>query len=336
LLESEITLTNSSQKLEWNNFIAAGGCVFHLFEWREVIEETFGYKPLYFAARQNGQIVGVLPSFMHGKSKRKRIDSLPFSDYAGPLSTDEAVRTELVEELYRYSNVESVDVEFRLLEAPKTALSLYSHPIRSTFILTTSRPFDEVWRSYDRKIRNSVRKSIKEGVAVKEADDPSSLMAYYNLHLKTNKRLGSFPYPFSFFNAIWSKMHTSVKLFMAFHSGLPIGGLFCFVFNGRLHIWGNASDGKLKLGQNDLLFSSAIEWACKNGVGKVDFGSTVPSTTQHFFKSRWGAVEQPIYYLNKDQFLSPGRRYGAATGLVKHLPSSVAKSASKFVYKNYY
>jgi CelD/BcsL family acetyltransferase involved in cellulose biosynthesis len=323
-------------KLEWNEFVGSKGCVFHLFEWRDVIEKTFGYEPVYLAAYQSGRIVGVLPSFILGGFKRKRIVSLPFSDYAGPLSTEEATTTALLNALCRYKRSESVGVEIRLLDVPKGASSLYSHAIRSTFILDTSKPFDELWRSYDKKVRNSIRKSAKEGVVVKEADDLSMLQEYYHLHLKTSRRLGSFPYPYSFFEEIWSKMHPYAKVFMAFHKGLPIGGLFCFVFNSRLHIWGNASDQEFRLAQNDLLYSFAIEWACRNSVGVVDFGSTVPDTTHHFFKSRWGGIEMPINYVSTSNVISNYAQPSIAVSIVKHLPSSVAKSISSFVYRTYY
>src|SRR6202000_3308633 len=42
---------------------APGASFFHLPGWRRVVENTFGHRSRYLAARRGGELVGVLPLF---------------------------------------------------------------------------------------------------------------------------------------------------------------------------------------------------------------------------------------------------------------------------------
>ncbi|HEY9509607.1 MAG TPA: methicillin resistance protein, partial [Verrucomicrobiae bacterium] len=55
--------------------------VFHSIGWAAVLHDTYGFSPLYFLARQNGQIEAALPLMeVNSAFTGKRGISLPFTD----------------------------------------------------------------------------------------------------------------------------------------------------------------------------------------------------------------------------------------------------------------
>ena len=53
-------------KREWETFLKASseGTFFHSLKWKEVIEKSFDYSPLYLTVRDpDGRIVGICPGF---------------------------------------------------------------------------------------------------------------------------------------------------------------------------------------------------------------------------------------------------------------------------------
>jgi hypothetical protein len=66
---------------------------YHEWAWRDVFERALGCPPIYFAARREGTIVGVLPtvllnSWLFGRA----LISLPFLNYGGVLADDDVRR----------------------------------------------------------------------------------------------------------------------------------------------------------------------------------------------------------------------------------------------------
>ena len=68
---------------DWDALVMSlpGHSFFHSSAWARVLEQTYGYKPIYFAKVENGKLSGLLPmmevdSWLTGK----RCVSLPFSD----------------------------------------------------------------------------------------------------------------------------------------------------------------------------------------------------------------------------------------------------------------
>ena len=52
-----------SARADWDAFVAAhpGATAYHAWDWRDVFGPVFGHRPVYLAAREAGQVVGVLP-----------------------------------------------------------------------------------------------------------------------------------------------------------------------------------------------------------------------------------------------------------------------------------
>jgi hypothetical protein len=86
--------------VRWDQFVYGqiGGTFFHLWRWREVLSHSFGYKPVYLAVEEHGELHGILPLFLvrsllFGKSAV----TIPLGVYGGPVATSAEVETMLIE-----------------------------------------------------------------------------------------------------------------------------------------------------------------------------------------------------------------------------------------------
>ena len=175
-----------------------------------------------------------------------------------------------------------------------------------TFRLKTKgRDFEDILKStVHQKHRNMVNRAAREGVHVYKFEaDGAHLREYYRLYTGTMLGMSRVPLPFKAFSVLARVFEEEVELYLAKYDGRVVGGLFVFVYNGRMHIWGNASDRKFgRFGVNNALYAFAIERACELGGKEVDFGSSLRDSSHHFFKKRWGGEELPIYYLGDSEF----------------------------------
>jgi predicted N-acyltransferase len=325
----------------WNKLARAKGTPFHSFEWRRVLEKTYGYEPLYLAAISDGGLKGILPSFIQGKLGWKRIVSLPMADYGGTIAEGEDIDTLLLEKLKEYAGERGLkQIEINMMKKPgELPDGFYITTSSCTFILDTKRPFADVWaKSFNHKTRNKVWKSQKEGVLVKQGDSISDLDDYYNLYVRTMRKLATLPRPQSFFNEICLQLSDYKRLFIAMYQGKAIAGKFVFIFNKKMHFWGAVSDERfLSLAPNNALYSYAIQWACEHNLDCVDFGRTAPDSPHFLFKKHWGGREIPLYTITTslNPITQPEKLLNIARPILRHMPVPLAKFAGSIAYRYY-
>ena len=90
---------------KWDEFVEShpNGTPFHLSCWLRTLHQTYAFKPLLYVDQgENGEISGILPCFLvKGLLTGKRIVSLPFSDYGGPLFRDSEKERDVLKEIIK-------------------------------------------------------------------------------------------------------------------------------------------------------------------------------------------------------------------------------------------
>ena len=290
-------------KSDWNQVVGKfNGTIFHRYEWGEFLETLLRGKFEGVYGKQ-----GVLPVFQG--------ESLPLADYCGPLGE---------------ASTEGVEI-----------FSIKKMGTKSPFctfrLETRGRDYEDILKkTVHQKHRNMVNRAEREGIQVFKFDaDEEHLREYYRLYVGTMLRLRRVPLPYLAFEKLVALFGEEVELYLAEYGGRVIGGLFVFVYNDRMHIWGNASDLKFgNIGVNNALYAFAIKRACEEGIDKVDFGSTEVGSSHHFFKERWGGKEMPIYYLG-DKDLGGGGSVleKIVTAVMRLMPVSCVSFWSKILHK---
>jgi CelD/BcsL family acetyltransferase involved in cellulose biosynthesis len=291
---------------DWNECILAipHSSIFHTTNWLRVLQESYGYRPYYFACFEGEKLAVLLP-FMEVKSwiTGVRGVSLPFSDYCEPLLDETAHYPELLDQVilaarrlkWKFLEMRGADALFR--GAPP-----YTVYYRHTLVLPANEEvvFSGLRSNYRAKIRKAYRNDLK----VEILRSPDAIAEYYRLHCLTRKRHGLPPQPTCFFKKIHE--HIIAKDFgfviLVSHQGRNVAGAIFFYFGDRVMYKFGASDRRYQhLHPNYLLFWHAIQWLCHNGYKELCFGRSAASDKGLVqFKGGWGTNKSPLYYYKYD------------------------------------
>lgn len=335
-----IQLTNEKDKTRWNEFVSQFSdypCL--LYEWRNILEEVYGYKCHYLVAEEKHEIVGVFPAaLIKSKLFGTRLCSLPFSDYGGPVLKPNKENTLIINEFLENLPVAMTQINYMEVRSPiqnEVTKSLGSvlklgNMKYMTFIIDLRESFDEIWRKrFDKYLRNAVRKAVKNKIEVVEENFEESLTSFYRLYLSTMKKLGSPPHGIEFFKACHKSLGEQIQIFLATTPNKIVGGVLVFLGRKIIYPVYEGIDPKYRrLNVASLLFSHIIDWGCENGYHTFDFGRTLYSSGVYSFKKQWGGKEKPLPYYYMGERIpqqDPREKYANISKMWSKLPISIAK-----------
>src|SRR5438477_4541739 len=139
---------------------------FHSRAWLRVIRDTYGHRPICFAAKRGPEVRALLPmvevrSWLTGN----RGVTLPFADYCPPIASDAAAYGAVLAAAVRYAQHRGWKyLEIRggreLAGHVPASVEFYAH------ILDLSDGADKLFGRFESRMRGAVRKAEKEGVRV--------------------------------------------------------------------------------------------------------------------------------------------------------------------------
>jgi len=342
----DIRLATDDDKEQWNKFVLQHTdypC--HLYEWRKILEQVYGYECIYLIAEEGPEIAGVLPTAMiRSKLFGTQICSLPFADYGGPLLSDWAECTVInafLESLSSY--VEQANfLEVRTPTQASVAECLSKNFERAkieyvTFVIDLNKPYKEIWeKDFDKYLRNAIRKAIKNNVEAADESWDENITQFYNTYLLTMKKLGSPAHGLKFFKSLHDLLRDEhVKLFLSKKSNKTIGGVLVLTGRDAIYPAYEGIDPQYRnLNPASLLFSRIIEWGCSNHYRLFNFGRTLRGSGVYNFKKQWGGKEQPLpyYYLGKDiPDQDPREKYIYLSKLWGKLPIPIARRMGPYI-----
>jgi len=344
--QTNIRLATDDDKESWNRFAlkhSDNPC--HLYEWRKILEQVYGYECIYLVAEEGNEIVGVFPTAMiRSKLFGTQICSLPFADYGGPLLSNEAECTVInafLDNLSAYMKQANF-LEVRTPVQTSVADCLSKNLERGkmdyvTFVIDLSKPFEEIWKKdFDKYLRNAIRKAVKNNIEAANENWDENLDKFYRTYLLTMKTLGSPVHGLRFFKSLHDFLGDEhLKLFLSKKSNDPIGGVVAFTGRRTIYPAYEGIHPKYRnLNPASLLFSHMIEWGCNKGYQFFDFGRTLRGSGVYNFKKQWGGNENflPYYYLGKKiPEHDPREKYVHLSKLWGKLPISIAKRIGPYI-----
>jgi CelD/BcsL family acetyltransferase involved in cellulose biosynthesis len=331
---------------EWNNYLSSThSTVYHTLEWRSVLENLFHYRTFYALCRHNRDIVGILPlAFVRSWITGKRVVSLPYSQYGGPIVSDVRALDCMVEHLVGYLSQGFEYVRLRPRErldegvVDRAGLKKLDYYARCVIPLE-NRNDDDVREHLHKSVIRSIKASIRAGIHIENCDYQHDGDIIQTMMFQTCKKHGVPPYPPTLLDAIHEKLVSKnlARTFVARLEGRVIAALIMFTMSGEGIYAYNFSDRKyLRLRPNNALIWAAIQWSLENRLSIFDLGISSPQDNQLLpFKKRWGAVEHTLreYFITRgDKPIVPDRRaslkYKWATMVWRHLVPNYF--ASKF------
>jgi len=343
-----LSLTDAAAMAAWDVFIEKHpqASPSHLSCWLSAVQETYGFEPLlYIAKNDDGFIDGVFPLFkIHSHFTGKRIVSLPFSDYGGPLCNHDGAQQEL---LAYVKNEHASDV--RYLEIRGNLGNGSGYLLQNYYkqhVLDLKQGIDAIHNLVDKKtILYSVRKAEKSGVQIKFENNSTGLDAFYHLNNLTRRKHGVPCQPRVFFENLFSKVLNTGHGFIltAYHENRIIAASVFLTIAKQIQYKYNASDPMLlkKYSPNHLLTWHVINWGIQNGFESLDFGRTSPDNAGLIrYKNLWGMkdIDLPYYYFPKVQGAVSIKEsdwgYRVMTNIWRHMPLGIMEKVSPYLFKH--
>jgi lipid II:glycine glycyltransferase (peptidoglycan interpeptide bridge formation enzyme) len=187
---------------------------------------------------------------------------------------------------------------------------------------------DSLWRAMQDSTHRAIRKSQREGVTLRVAENEPDLRAFFEMHLKVRKyKYGLLAQPYCFLQNIWRHFVEPGNgfLLLAVVDGKIVAGDFFLIWKDTLYYKFNASlPDDLSHRPNDLLIWEGIQRGKKLGLTYLDFGlSDIDQEGLVRYKRKFGSEEKTISFLRH----SPN---GSATLAEKEIRELLGKLTHTF------
>lgn len=289
----------------WEEFVlrsSAASC-YHRWNWKGVIERSFGWPSYYLMAVENDVVVGLLP-LVWQKSRLfgSFITSLPFLNAGGILSDSRAAERLLLDEAIAIAHhVGAASIEFRHRERHELGLPVKTNKV--TMVLPIHGDSESTWKALDTKMRTKVRKAQSFGMAA-EFGGAEFLNDFYHVFADNMRELGTPVYARNFFHEIFHAFPTDTFVCRVRHDGVTVAVSFLCGFRERIEaVWSSSLHSHLHLKPNMFLYWNLLSHFGPKGYRLFDFGRSSVDSGTYAFKQQWGAKPVPLYW---DTWLAGG------------------------------
>ena len=275
--------------------------IFHTPEWMQVLADSYRFKSVAYAVLNNDSITGIIP-FCETKNitGKKRLVSLPFSDFCNPLFDDSnhffeafnAVKNHAQNQKWKYLELRGGDIYFTEEATPYT--TIFTHTI--DLHLEENTLFSSLRSSTQRNIRKAERAKLEYSFE----SSYSAVLQFYHLNCMTRREHGVPPQPLTFFKNLYKivieKKMGGIAL-ISFNKNIIAAGVYLF-FNGYAFYKYGASDKQFQhLRPNDALMWNSIKYCRNRGVKSLNLGRTeLHHTGLLQFKRGWNSIESTKKY----------------------------------------
>ncbi len=338
-LPATVRIASDGDRLACERYLRDCGAatVFHRWEWRDILYESFGHRPWWLLAERAGQIVGLLPlaqvrSTLFGHS----LASLPFTSWCGPIADDEQALDQLDRHAVALaSELGASHVEYRQRER---GFDRCTQDLYVMFARTITGDHERNLAAIPRKQRAMIRKGIARGLI----SEPGSLAQFYALYADNMHRHGTPACSRRFFHSMAAHFGDDCAVSVVRDpAGQPVSTvLSLFDRDEVLPFYAGDLPAARGLAANDFKYWMLMREAADRGMRSFNFGRSKKGTGSYAFKRNWGFVETQLYYqywtrngraMPQHNPLNP--KYRLAIDLWRRLPRVVVNSAGPWVVR---
>lgn len=327
----------------WDRYVetAAQATLYHRWAWKRIIEESFGHRPYYLAAVEDGKVSGVLPLVqVRSRLFGNRLISVPFSSYGGVLADSSEARDTLLlraVELGRELGVRHVE----LRQGRADAIPWQCASTKIAVEIDAPTTVEVYWKRLSSGMRNKIRQAKKHGLRV-EWSRGEALATFYDLFAVNMRNLGTPVYPKKFFERQLEHLPDYIHIVTVWDADRPVAAGFLSVHRKTLELPWSASLPESRKGYSHLLlYWALIEKAIEEGFRRIDLGRCSPGSGTHEFKRHFNPSERPLhwyYWLARDAAFpalhADNPKFGLATAAWKRLPLVVANTLGPRVVRS--
>ena len=319
----KVALFEDYEHEAWDKFVNSqpSGTFCHLAGWKHVIEQGAGQACPYLVAKQDGDIVGVLPlSVKKHLLFGKALVSNMFCVYGGPVSSEESVAQRLSEEAWQMATQTGLPVlELRSEKACNPVGVDWVNTVSAATFRTELAEDDEAQLlAVPRKQRAVVRKSLKNDLLT---NWEGGLELFYDLYARSVLALGTPVFPKKLFAALKSVFKDDVEIqITSDRDGNAVAGLMSFYFRDTvMPYYAGGNQHTRKLGAHDYMYYQLMLHARQRGCSIFDFGRSKLDSGPYRFKKNWGFEPTPLEYQVRLQEGTAPPNVSQQSGLFGHL-----------------
>jgi len=329
---------------QWSAFVdkTITSTIAHQIGWKDVMEEGLGHKPKYIMAVESDKVKGILPLVILKTFWGSRYSiSLPWIDYGGVCADDFETEKALLDEARRITEGEKAQfMELRSIKAGNHNLTISKD--KATFLLKLDRDPEVIWKGFNAKLRNQIRKSKKSGLKA-EFGGIELLPDFYRIFSWKMHDLGTPVWGFNFFESILRVFPKSAGIILVKKEKQAVAGGLLLSFKDRLYIPSAAAyKSALRSCPNHALYWEVIKKGCREGYECFDFGRSGVGSSTYNFKKQWVPEPTPLiwqYYLARTDnipSINPSNpKYSLFINVWKKLPLSAANYLGPKIIRNF-
>lgn len=282
----------------WDDFILQNpnATFYHQIGWKNVVEKTYGHKPCYLTAKENDEIIGVLPLFrIYSRLSGRKLISSPFAPYGGVCADNLEVEKALIKEAERIVNDEKFNsLEIRNFNKSDFVLDVVNDEY-VTFVIDLDQGLDIVWEKMRKDKKKGVKKAKKSNVNFDF--NSNDLKDFYDVHLKNMGDLGTPVHSYSFFQNILSEFPDKTTILTIKYNEITICSKFLLFFNDTvISMWGSTLKEYRQYHPYDLANWEAIARSHGMGYKYFDFGRCLKNSGVFEYKKGWGGKHISLNY----------------------------------------
>lgn len=253
--------------------------------------------------------------------------SLPYVNTAGPSVSEPAIAAELVQKAIDAADehrVRFLEVRSEFAVVHEKLLTRTDAKVHMRLPLTDTA--DQLWKQFDPKVRNQIRKAEKCNLTV-HWGGAELLAEFYRVFAVNMRDLGTPVYGKRLFQAILNTFGEDAELCVVRMGQKPIAGAL-LVHGDEFSEVPSASSLRSynQTNPNMLMYWHLLMRAIDRGSRYFDFGRSSVDSGTYRFKKQWGAVPCPAiwqYYVRRGTMADmrpENRRFSRAIKVWKCLP----------------
>ena len=329
---------------QWSDYIDRSkiSTIAHQIGWLDVMRKGLNHRPEYLMALKDDKMTGVLPLVLLKTIwGTKYLISLPWIDYGGVCADDIETERMLLAKASEMARDEGARfMELRSVEPGKNDLQVRDDKV--TFLLNLEEGPDAIFKGFNSKLRNQIRKAQKSELKV-EFGHEESLPEFYKIFSWKMHNLGTPVWGISLFKTIFKSFPESARIILVKKDGQPVAGGLVLAFKDRLYVPSAAAYASaLKYCPNHALYWEAIIKGCEEKCRYFDFGRSRVGSNTFKFKQQWVSAPTTLswqYHLvrvDKLPSINPSNpKYSLFIKLWKMLPLSVANFLGPKIIRNF-
>ncbi len=292
---TQITELTAADEPAWDGYVESHplGLPQHLAGWQRILQQSYGYATPFLLARQDTQIVGVMPLFI---VRSPLLGTTAMTTPGGLCADDETAAAALIDRARAIARQAGAG---RLILHDsrrdwEAGLQTTTHHVHWEVELADD--VETMWSRVGNSIRRQVRLARRNELRVEIDRSGDSLPAFYEVFRRFTHELGTPVFGRHFLEQVISHLPDHFTIVVVYRGHEPIGGYIQLLLGQTVYgTWGASLRDYLKLRPTYLAHWSIMEDAVRHGYRCLDMGRSPTGSNASNYKRQWGGLSQPIY-----------------------------------------